>query len=63
MLLWISGCNLPHKNDKEYNNNIYDGKHEWRAVWIATVDNIDWPSSPGLSSQQQQEELMIVLIL
>lgn len=36
----------------------YDGKHEWRAVWIATVNNIDWPSKPGLSSEQQQKELI-----
>ena len=21
---------------------------EFRGVWIATVDNIDWPSKPGL---------------
>lgn len=31
-------------------------KRETRAVWIATVSNIDWPSKRGLSSQQQQQE-------
>lgn len=36
----------------------YDGKHEWRAVWIATVNNIDWPSKPGLDSEQQKKELI-----
>lgn len=36
----------------------YDGKREWRAVWIATVNNIDWPSSPNLSPQDQQKELI-----
>jgi uncharacterized lipoprotein YddW (UPF0748 family) len=41
----------------------YDGKHEWRAVWIATVNNIDWPSKPGLSSAQQQKELIEYLDL
>lgn len=30
---------------------------EFRGVWIATVDNIDWPSKPGLSTEQQQAEL------
>ncbi len=40
------------------NANGYDGKHEWRAVWIATVNNIDWPSRPGLTSGQQQKELI-----
>lgn len=41
----------------------YDGKHEWRAAWVATVNNIDWPSSPGLSSQEQQAELIEYLDL
>ena len=44
-----------------HSNNLlskeYDSKHEWRAVWIATVNNIDWPSKPGLSSREQQQEL------
>ena len=41
----------------------YDGKREWRAIWIATVNNIDWPSSPTLSSEQQQKELIQLLDL
>ena len=31
-------------------------KREFRAAWIATVGNIDWPSKRGLSAQQQQQE-------
>jgi len=34
---------------------------EFRAAWVATVANIDWPSRPGLSSWQQQEELLQIL--
>ena len=34
---------------------------EFRAAWVATVDNIDWPSRPGLSSAQQQQELIAIL--
>ncbi|MCX7800744.1 MAG: family 10 glycosylhydrolase [Fimbriimonadales bacterium] len=30
---------------------------EFRAVWVATVDNIDWPSKPGLPEEQQRSEL------
>jgi len=41
----------------------YDGKREWRAVWIATVNNIDWPSSPNLTPDQQQKELVQMLDL
>jgi uncharacterized lipoprotein YddW (UPF0748 family) len=33
-------------------------KREFRAAWIATVSNIDWPSKPGLTSMQQQEEFI-----
>jgi uncharacterized lipoprotein YddW (UPF0748 family) len=36
-------------------------KREFRAVWIATVDNIDWPSSKRLSSEEQQEEFIELL--
>ncbi len=34
---------------------------EFRGVWIATVDNIDWPSKPGLGAAQQQRELRVLL--
>lgn len=36
-------------------------KYEFRAVWVATVNNIDWPSKPGLSSEQQQLEAANIL--
>ena len=38
-------------------------KHEFRAVWVATVANIDWPSKPGLSSKAQQNEIRTILDL
>lgn len=34
---------------------------EFRAAWVATVKNIDWPSRPGLTTQQQQTELLALL--
>ena len=33
---------------------------EFRAVWVATVVNIDWPSKPGLPSGEQQTELRAI---
>lgn len=36
-------------------------KYEFRAVWVATVSNIDWPSQPGLSTDQQQREAIGIL--
>ncbi|MCR8559425.1 family 10 glycosylhydrolase [Mucilaginibacter sp. BJC16-A38] len=35
-----------------------DPKREFRGVWIATVENIDWPSKPGLPTDQQKRELI-----
>ncbi len=34
---------------------------EFRAAWIATVANIDWPSRPGLPVAQQRAELLALL--
>lgn len=34
---------------------------EFRAAWVATVANIDWPSRAGLSSEQQQAEIIAIL--
>ncbi|HEY9102936.1 glycoside hydrolase family 10 protein, partial [Chitinimonas sp.] len=34
---------------------------EFRAAWVTTIGNIDWPSRPGLSSAQQQVELRAIL--
>lgn len=33
-------------------------QYEFRAVWIATVANIDWPSRKGLPSEEQKEEFI-----
>jgi uncharacterized lipoprotein YddW (UPF0748 family) len=34
---------------------------EFRAAWVATVANIDWPSKPGLPVEQQKAELIAIL--
>ena len=34
---------------------------EFRGLWVASVNNIDWPSKPGLSAEQQQTELIALL--
>ena len=38
-------------------------KHEMRAIWIATVNNIDWPSTPKLPVEDQKRELRELLDL
>ncbi len=34
---------------------------EFRGVWVTTVGNTDWPSRPGLSTWDQQQELLTIL--
>src|SRR5436190_12349610 len=34
---------------------------EFRGVWVATVTNMDWPSKAGLSTDEQQRELIAIL--
>lgn len=34
---------------------------EFRAAWVATVANIDWPSAKGLPVQQQRSEMIAIL--
>ncbi len=34
---------------------------EFRAAWVATVANIDWPSKPGLPAEAQRSEALAIL--
>ncbi|CAN5304437.1 family 10 glycosylhydrolase [soil metagenome] len=44
--------------------NIYaQPKYEFRGVWVATVDNIDWPSTKKLSTDSQKIEFIKLLDL
>lgn len=36
-------------------------QREFRAAWVATVSNINWPSRPGLSAQEQKREAIFLL--
>ena len=36
-------------------------RKEFRAVWVASVANIDWPSKKGLSAEQQKREYLDIL--
>ena len=38
-------------------------KREMRAVWVATVGNIDWPSASNLTTEQQKKEFIELLDL
>lgn len=42
-------------------NNIAHPKRQFRAAWISTVFNIDFPSKPGLSEQEIKNEYITIL--
>lgn len=55
LILWITFC---------FNIVLTaQPKYEFRAVWVATVSNIDWPSKAGLSVEQQKKEVISILDL
>jgi len=53
-LAWLIVCSGPDQA-------IPDPPREFRAAWVATVANIDWPSRKGLAVADQQAELRRIL--
>jgi uncharacterized lipoprotein YddW (UPF0748 family) len=58
VLLFLCGCGSLYESSQE---EVPLPPREFRAAWIATVENIDWPSRPGLSKEKQQAELIALL--
>ncbi|MCE1198389.1 MAG: family 10 glycosylhydrolase [Marinilabiliales bacterium] len=52
---------LGYPTSLEPNSSDEPIKSEFRAVWIATINNIDWPSRPNLTVEQQKEEFLKLL--
>src|SRR6266852_946444 len=63
--LWIAGCAAAGSAAVYLPANLEPPEpiREFRGLWVATVKNIDWPSQPGLSSEQQKSELLALLDL
>lgn len=61
-LLSLTGCSTGgHAWLAGRDADVPEVPREFRAVWVATVANIDWPSKPGLSTQQQKDEMIAIL--
>lgn len=41
--------------------NFFEGKREMRGIWVSTINNIDWPSEPGLPAEQLKSEACKIL--
>lgn len=51
-----------NSNSKDDNRlKELEAPREFRAAWVATVANINWPSKPGLSTDQQKKEAIDLL--
>lgn len=46
---------------KKISVNLPEVNREFRAAWIATVANINWPSKRGLTTEQQKAEAIALL--
>ncbi len=61
----VSPIPAPAPEPEEIKNYITRPKtpvmKEFRAAWVATVANINWPSKPGLSTADQQKEAIQLL--
>jgi uncharacterized lipoprotein YddW (UPF0748 family) len=61
-LAFLSGCSTnPTADGRIAAQSPPAVAREFRAVWVATVVNIDWPSRPGLSTEAQQQEARRIL--
>lgn len=61
-VLLLAGCvTKPRPGKPAVVETPPQAPREFRAVWVATVANIDWPSIPGLSSEQQRSEIITIL--
>ena len=56
LCLFIIGCLYYFSGNTQPPRN-----YEFRAVWVATVDNIDWPSSKNISVAEQKTEYIKLL--
>jgi uncharacterized lipoprotein YddW (UPF0748 family) len=59
-LLSLAGA-LPAFSWQPSNESVPQPQQEFRAAWIASVHNLDWPSKSGMSVQAQQGELIRLL--
>jgi len=58
----IMSCSTKTAKKEEIpSNEVPPVFREFRAVWVATVDNIDWPSKPGLPVDLQKYEVITIL--
>ena len=61
LTIFLTTCATRKPATVEIPSDIPQISREFRAVWVATVANIDWPSEPGLSPEIQRQEAIAIL--
>jgi uncharacterized lipoprotein YddW (UPF0748 family) len=59
--LVLYSCSSSRKTETSTPQVAGTANREFRAAWIATVANINWPSKPGLSTDEQKKEAIELL--
>jgi len=63
-IFYISGCiSIKKQSDDLVTVSEPKVEREFRAAWVATVANINWPSKPGISTEDQKKEARELLDL
>lgn len=64
MVIAVAGCATQKKAvTGDPSGRTPGAEREFRAAWVATVANINWPSKPGLSVEEQKSEAIALLDL
>ncbi len=59
---FLAGCTTaPTATDLPAGDQPPPAPREFRAAWVSTVANIDWPSKPNLPADRQQAEAIAIL--
>lgn len=64
IFIFLSGCKSSQQAVVSNSTNppvVPKAAREFRAAWVATVANINWPSKPGLTTKEQQWEALQLL--
>lgn len=63
LLCSLASCSGARKaaSKEEAVTSTPSAMREFRAAWVATVANINWPSTPGLSTDDQKKEALALL--
>ena len=61
LIVIFYGCSTSKSSVRQNVPPSFTAPREFRAAWVASVANIDWPSKRGLTTEQQKSEALALL--